>query len=262
MIWGHGKCKMRGCGLIGAFNPSSPSRRGDDVATVVQASPLPLGEGQGEGRFAPFKAPSRVMFALAFLALGICAASAAPRGSSGDPDWPCQQVKVPELSVAAIWPEPLPEKTADPATGVPGLSDLVAKLAARKTPMEEAEKDIAAFAAGTPEERKNKAGLLFIGLFNALNAQRSQVMTGIERAYRKQKDFAEKIRADTETLRGLQDANADAGKITEQVTQVQWQTRIFEDRRKTLTFACEVPVEIDQRIFALARSIQKAGGIS
>ncbi len=87
-------------------------------------------------------------------------------------------------------------------------------------------------------------------------------MNGIERAYRKQKDFAEKIRADTEKLHGLQDANADAGKITEQVTQVQWQTRIFEDRRKTLTFACEVPVEIDQRIFALARSIQKAGGIS
>ena len=199
---------------------------------------------------------------MAFLALGMGAVSAAPRGSSGDPDWPCQQVKVPELSVAAIWPEPLPEKTADPASDVPGLSDLVAKLAARKTPMEEAEKDIAAFVTGTPEERKNKAGFLFIGLFNALNAQRSQVMTGIERAYRKQKDFAGKIRADTEKLHELQDANADAGKITEQVTQVQWQTRIFEDRRKTLTYACEVPVEIDQRIFALARSIQKAGGIS
>ena len=95
------------------------------------------------------------MLALAFLALGMGAVSAAPRGSSGDPDWPCQQVKVPELSVAAIWPEPLPEKTADPASDVPGLSDLVAKLAARKTPMEEAEKDIAAFAdrhAGGAEE--------------------------------------------------------------------------------------------------------------
>ena len=47
---------------------------------------------------------------------------------------------MPELSVAAIWPEPLPEKTADPASEVPGLGDLVAKLAARKTPMEEAER--------------------------------------------------------------------------------------------------------------------------
>ncbi len=115
---------------------------------------------------------------------------------------------------------------------------------------------------GTPEERRKKASLLFMGLFDALNAQRFQVMTGIERAYRKQKDFAVKIRADTEKLHELQDANADSSKIAEQVTQVQWETRIFEDRRKTLTFACEVPVEIDQRVFALARSIQKAGGIS
>ncbi len=32
--------------------------RGDGVATVVQASRLPWGEGQGEGRFPPFKAPA------------------------------------------------------------------------------------------------------------------------------------------------------------------------------------------------------------
>ncbi len=78
-------------------------------------------------------------FALTLLALGASAAFAGPRGSSTDPDWPCQQVKVPELSVAAIWPEPLPEKTADAASEVPGLNDIVAKLSARKTPMEEAE---------------------------------------------------------------------------------------------------------------------------
>ncbi len=137
-----------------------------------------------------------------------------------------------------------------------------AKLAARKTPMEEAEKDIAAFVTGAPEERKKKADLLFMGLFDALNAQRFQVMNGIERAYRKQKEFADKIRSDTEKLRELQDANAAGAQIQEQVTQVQWETRIFDDRRKTLTFACEVPVEIDQRIFALARAIQKAGGMS
>ncbi|MGO8780023.1 MAG: hypothetical protein ACLQKK_14100 [Rhodomicrobium sp.] len=178
------------------------------------------------------------------------------------PDWPCQQLKVPELSVAAIWPEPIPEQSAKPASQLPGLNDMVAQLAARKTPMEEAEKQISSFITGTPEERKEKADLLFIGLFDALNAQRFQVMNGLERAYRRQKDLAEKVRSDMEKLRGLQDADGDSPQLKELVGQVQWETRVFDDRRHTLKYACEVPVEIDQRIFALARAIQKAGGIS
>lgn len=196
-----------------------------------------------------------------------------PAGAADNryPDWPCQQVKVPELSVAAIWPEPIPQEAEKSASQVPGLSGIVAQLAARRTPMEEAEKQISSFVTGTPEERKNKAGLLFIGLFDALNSQRFQVMNGIERAYRSQKDLAEKIRSDAEKLRALQDANSDSPEmdansnspqIKELLGQVQWETRIFDDRRKTLKYACEVPVEIDQRIFALARAIQKAGGIS
>lgn len=176
------------------------------------------------------------------------------------PDWPCQQLKVPELSVAAIWPEPIPEQSAKPASQLPGLNDMVAQLAARKTPMEEAEKQISSFITGTPEERKEKADLLFIGLFDALNAQRFQVMNGLERAYRRQKDLAEKVRSDMEKLRGLQDADGDSPQLKELVGQVQWETRVFDDRRQTLKYACEVPVEIDQRIFALARAIQKAGG--
>jgi hypothetical protein len=70
---------------------------------------------------------------------------------------------------------------------LPGLGGLVTKLAARRTPMDEAGKDIAAFATGSPEERKEKAGLLFAGFFGALNAQRFQVMNGIERAHRKRR---------------------------------------------------------------------------
>ncbi len=193
-----------------------------------------------------------------FLRAGLPAAAADNRY----PDWPCQQLKVPELSVAAIWPEPIPEQAAKPAGEVPGLSDIVALLAARKTPMEEAEKQISSFVTGTPGERKEKADLLFVGLFDALNAQRFQVMNGLERAYRRQKELAEKVRSDMEKLRELQDANSDSPQLKELLGQVQWETRIFDDRRKTLKYACEVPVEIDRRIFALARAIQKAGGIS
>ena len=73
---------------------------------------------------------------------------------------------------------------------------------------------------------------------------------------------AEKIRADMEKLRAQQDSQGDEARLQELGRQVEWETRIFDERRKTLTYACEVPVQIDQRLFALARLIQKAAGIS
>jgi hypothetical protein len=39
---------------------------------------------------------------------------------------------------------------------------------------------------------------------------------------------------------------------------MEWDTRIFEERRKTMNFVCEVPVLIEQRLFALARAIQQS----
>ena len=86
-------------------------------------------------------------------------------------------------------------------------------------------------------------------------------MDGIERAYRRQKEFAVTVRADGDRLHALQDASADDGQIAQLVTRIQWETRIFEERRKMLSYACEVPVEIDRRIFALARAIRSAAGI-
>jgi hypothetical protein len=100
--------------------------------------------------------------------------------------------------------------------------------------------------------------LLFAGLFDTLNAQRFQVMNGLERAMRKQREAADKIRADTIALQELQGAAApDQQKIDELSNTLLWETRIFEDRRRVVKFVCEVPTAIDQRLFALGRVIQQ-----
>jgi len=177
------------------------------------------------------------------------------------PDWPCKQLKVPVLSPAAIWAGPPIDTVGNAWEEAPGLPDLVGRLAARRTPMAEAEKEIANYLAGTPEEKQEKAKLLFAGLLETLNIQRTQVMNGLERAYRKQKEFAETIRGETDKLRQLQDSSSpDQAQIDELARQIEWGTRIFEDRRKTMSFACEVPTEIEQRLFALSRAIQGALG--
>src|SRR5262249_17912598 len=59
--------------------------------------------------------------------------------------------------------------------------------------------------------------------------------------------------------------NPDQGRIEELTNRVEWDTRIFEERRKTMNFVCEVPVLIEQRLFALAlqsnnRSSESAAG--
>jgi len=173
------------------------------------------------------------------------------------PDWPCTQAKVPEISIAAVWAGPPLDAVSGRWKDDAKVSALVATLAARRTPLEEAQKAITEYLNGAAD--KTASGkLLFAGLFDSLNAQRSQVLNGLERVTRKQREAADKIRSDTLALQALQSATPpDQAKIDELGNQLVWQTRIFEDRRNVIKFVCEVPTAIDQRLFALGRTIQQ-----
>jgi hypothetical protein len=174
------------------------------------------------------------------------------------PDWPCAQAKVPEVSLAAVWAGPDLADAAGRWKDNDRISTLVSKLAARRTPLEVAEKDIAALLSGPAAEKADLGKLLFAGLFETLNAQRASVLNGLERITRKQRAAAEKIRDDTLALQAAQGAvTPDAAKVEQLGNGLVWATRIFDDRRHVITFVCEVPVAIDQRLFALGRMIQQ-----
>jgi hypothetical protein len=174
------------------------------------------------------------------------------------PDWPCTQAKVPEISLAAVWAGPPLKDVSDTWKNDAKVSALVTKLAARRFPVEEAQKAITEFLADAAAEKAATGKLLFAGLFDTLNAQRSSVMNGLERVTRKQREAADKIRSDTLELQALQGASPpDQPKIDELGNQLVWETRIFEDRRRVIKFVCEVPTAIDQRLFALGRTIQQ-----
>ena len=193
------------------------------------------------------------MVTLAFAVSMAAARAADPRY----PDWPCTQAKVPEISVAAVWAGPALDDAESKWKDDSRVSALVSKLAARKTPLDEAEKSVKDFLTGSTDKTTN-AKLLFAGLFDTLNAQRSQVLSGLERVSRKQREAADKIREETIQLQALQDATPrDEAKVDAMSNQLIWETRIFEDRRKVVRFVCEVPTTIDQRLFALGRVIQQ-----
>ena len=105
------------------------------------------------------------------------------------PDWPCNQVKVPEISVATVWAGPPIDDVGSAWEDDATIKELVARLAARRTPLNGAQKAISDVITGTESERQKKAKLIFAGLFQTLNHERSEVMQGIERYFRKQRDF-------------------------------------------------------------------------
>jgi hypothetical protein len=196
-----------------------------------------------------------------FFAILLTGTSLWPAGAVGrsDQNWPCAQPKVPQMSIAAIWDGPSVADVSSAWENNPALKDLVVRLAARRTPLDEAQKAISGFITGDPAEKQDKAKKLFAGLFDTLNQQRAEVIRGIERVDRKQKDLAEKIRADVAALRELEDKpEPDQSKINALASEVEWSTRIFEERRKTIRYVCDVPTLIEQRTFALGRTIRRA----
>lgn len=195
-----------------------------------------------------------LLAALVVALSGTAARAADPRY----PDWPCTQAKVPEISLAAVWAGPPLDDVQNKWKDDAKVSGLVAKLAARKTPLDEAEKSVKEFLAASGSDKATNAKLLFAGLFDTLNAQRSQVMNGLERVSRKQREAADKIREETLQLHTLQGATPrDEAKVEALSNELIWKTRIFEDRTKVVRFVCEVPTTIDQRLFALGRVIQQ-----
>jgi hypothetical protein len=173
------------------------------------------------------------------------------------PDWPCVQAQVPEISLAAVWAGPPIDDISGSWKDDPEVSPLVERLATRRVPVEDAQKAITDFLSRSSDKAKF-GKLIFAGLFDSLNAQRATVLNGLERVTRKQREAVDQVRADTVTLQTLQSASPpDQTKIDELNNKLLWESRIFDDRRRVVSFVCEVPTLIDQRLFALSRTIQQ-----
>src|SRR3979490_3602016 len=77
------------------------------------------------------------------------------------PDWPCAQAKVPEISLAAVWNGPALDEAASRWKDDAKVSALVPRLAARRTPLDQAEKAITEFLADSAAQKAEAGKLLF-----------------------------------------------------------------------------------------------------
>jgi hypothetical protein len=72
------------------------------------------------------------------------------------PDWPCNQVRVPEISVAAVWAGPSIDDVGNAWEDDATIKDLVARLAAQRTPLDDAQKAISDVITGTESRAAEK----------------------------------------------------------------------------------------------------------
>lgn len=174
-------------------------------------------------------------------------------------DWPCVQRKVPEISLAAVWTGPQLNEAALKWRTDPDVAGLVQRLAARRTSEEDARKAIADLAASSGGAKGSKLLALIAGLVETINAERGEVIAGLERFGSGQKQLATALRDENAKLSAMRDdAQTDPAKLIQLNEQLLWNLRIFDERQKSLRFVCEVPVLIEQRLFSLARTIQSA----
>jgi hypothetical protein len=195
---------------------------------------------------------------LSTLPMGGAFAQEASRAKA-DPDWPCRQILVGTISLPTVWSGPSIEGVK--WRGDAAIADLVTRLAARRMPLDEAERAIEDFAGSKNADKASQLTALFAGLFETLNAERAQVIDGLRRVGRRQRELAAKIRAKNALIQsgssapspqegGGPDLKADAETLALDL-------RIFDERRQSLTYVCETPTLIEQRLFALAKAIQK-----
>ena len=197
---------------------------------------------------------SRLLLAgltLLYLAPGARAAT------SEDPDWPCIQRQVPEVSAGMVWAGPPVDGLEPKWRQDADVGELAAAIARRATDIEEAKAKIAAFAARQGVDRNEKLTLLFAATLAIVNKERSAIMDGIKRYARRQAKLARKIEATTAAFNKLPTGGAEAQQKAREELEQQliWDTRIFDERRQSLVYVCETPVLLEQRIFALSREI-------
>lgn len=205
----------------------------------------------------------RVARAGGFCLVLLMAAALLPRAyavypGARDANWPCMAIKVPELSLATVWAGPSVDAYTDTWSQDREVANLAEQLSQRRLPLKNAEDEITTFAGQLGSDRIPKLLSLVAGLFSELNSQRSSVIAGLDRFGAQQVELADQIRSRADTLHDLQaKSDPDVKQIAALGGELEWETRLFEQRRQVTQYVCQVPDQIEQRFFALVRAIQQ-----
>jgi hypothetical protein len=178
-----------------------------------------------------------------------------------DPDWPCVQRKVSTLSPGTVWTGPDLE-AAGPWGDDYEAASLAQKIASRRTELGEVDPLLDEFVAKAGDEKAKRLTRVFAGVFEVVNNERNRVIGGITRYAQGQRRMAERIRQEADQISSVKDGPSanDAREMPKEASELEtkfaWDRRIFQERSQSLTYVCEVPTLLEQRLGEVARKIQ------
>ena len=173
--------------------------------------------------------------------------NAQPPGKEKNPDWPCIQVLIQELSWGSIWTGPLLDENSAKWVDDENLSALAKKLMNRKTKENEGIDELKKYI------KKNNSSKQLTKLFHALFDTTNEIWQKRTKKLlnfgKRQRLTSEKIAMKLEKIKELaKEPDLNKDKIQKLEQEKFWDIRRFEDRRNMSDSLCEQPRFYEKRL--------------
>tara|TARA_X000000950_G_scaffold108901_1_gene137239 strand:- start:119 stop:781 length:663 start_codon:yes stop_codon:yes gene_type:complete len=178
--------------------------------------------------------------------------------------WPCDQVYNPQLNLSTIWQGPSIEsalkdwwKHDDVIEYVNTLSDPTLNEEVGKQLINEFAKKYTYAGFIKKAEQKEKLIFLFAGLYQKAKDRRSRQYKGIIKFVERQEDLRKAIGSSSKLIRKYRKEKLDqkSNKYKDAASQLEWNTKVFDQRTKLTEYICEEPVYNTQRLGYQSREI-------
>jgi hypothetical protein len=202
-------------------------------------------------------------FVISFFLIFASNADSAPKDKPPT-KWPCDQVYNPQLNLTTIWQGPSIEsslkdwwKHDDVIEYVNTLSDPTLSEEDGKQLIKEFAKKYTYAGFIKKAEQKEKLIFLFAGLYQKAKDKRSRQYKGIIKFVERQEDLRKAIGSSSKLIRKYRKEKLDqkSKKYQAAASQLEWNTRVFDQRTRLTEYVCEEPVFNTQRLGYQSREI-------
>ena len=173
-----------------------------------------------------------------------------------DPEWPCVQRLILEVSPAVMWPIPVEEGMDSAYRQDTQIRALAEQLGDIETFTDTHRQSIADFATGISEaEREQKLTLLATGVVDVSNRIRKDYIRGIKRYTGQQIAISQQIEDTLNELSLLESGNVNSsGQSRQEIEEtLRWHERVYDQRERNIQLLCEEPVELEQLLSEVLR---------